>query len=106
MLFHQKLRETSHEIFVFNAITRLSHLLVRPKVERFKREVFMSRRFLSNDQLLKKCSEMESLGGFSENEPIKINYDDRFLSNEAKNSLMDRNKQKYEKNGKDIGGHS
>ena len=97
MLFPRKQRETRREIFVSNAISRLSHPLVRPKVERFKREVFMSRRFLSNDQLLKKCSEMESLGGFSENEPIKLNYDDPFLSNEAKNSLMDRNKQKYEK---------
>ena len=88
MLFPQKQRETRREIFVSNAISRLSHPLVRPKVERFKREVFMSRRFLSNDQLLKKCSEMESLGGFSENEPIKLNYDDPFLSYEAKNSLL------------------
>ena len=78
MLFPRKHRETRREIFVSNAISRLSHPLVRPKVERFKRELFMSRRFLSNDQLLKKCSEMESLSGFSENEPIKLNYDNQF----------------------------
>ena len=97
MLFPRKQRETRREIFISNAISRLSHPLVRPKIERFKREVFMSRRFLSSDQLLKKCSEMELLSGHPENEAIRLNYDDPFLSNEAKNSLLEKNKQKSEK---------
>ena len=97
MLFPRKQRETRREIFISNAISRLSHPLVRPKIERFKREVFMSRRFLSSEQLLKKCAEMEILSGFPDNEAIKLNYDDPFLSNEAKNSLMEKNKQKSER---------
>ena len=96
-LFPRKQRETRREIFISNAISRLSHPLVRPKIERFKREVFMSRRFLSSEQLLKKCAEMEILSGFPDNEAIKLNYDDPFLSNEAKNSFMEKNKQKYER---------
>ena len=57
----------------------------------------MSRRFLSSEQLLKKCAEMEIQSGFPDNEAIKLNYDDSFLSNEAKNSLMEKNKQKSER---------
>ena len=40
---------------------------------------------------------MEILSGFPDNEAIKLNYDDPFLSNEAKNSLMEKNKQKSER---------
>ena len=52
----------------------------------------MSRRFLSSDQLLRKCSEMEIMSGCMDNDPIKLNYEDPFLSNEAKNSLLEREK--------------
>ena len=40
---------------------------------------------------------MELLSGHPENEAIRISYDDPFLSNEAKNSLLEKNKQKSEK---------
>lgn len=38
-----------------------------------------------------------ALSGFPDNEAIILNYDDPFLSNEAKNSLMEENKLKSEK---------
>ena len=91
-LFPLQHRESRREVFISNAISRLSHPLVRSKVERFKKEVFMSRRFLSSDQLLRKCSEMEIMSGCMDNDPIKLNYEDPFLSNEAKNSLLEREK--------------
>ena len=40
---------------------------------------------------------MELLSGHPENEAIRLNYDDPFLSNEAKDSLLEKNKQKSEK---------
>ena len=50
----------------------------------------MSRRFLTSEQLLRKCSEIEILGGYLDNEAIRLNYDDPFLSNEAKNSFVEK----------------
>ena len=91
-LFPRQHRESRREIFISNAISRLSHPMVRSKIERFKKEVFMSRRFISSEQLLRKCSEIEMLNGCLDNEAIRLNYDDPFLSNEAKNSLLEKEK--------------
>ena len=97
-LFPLQHRASRREVFISNAISRLAHPLVRSKVERFKKEVFMSRRFLSSDQLLRKCSEIEMVNGCLDNEPIRLNFDDPFLSNEAKNSLLEKErKTKLEK---------
>ena len=49
----------------------------------------MTRRFLSSEQLLRKCSEIEIMSGCLDIEPIRLNYDDPFLSNEANNSLLE-----------------
>lgn len=52
--------------------------------------MFLARRFVTSEQLLRKGSELEMNNGCLNDESIYLNHDDPFLSNEVRKSFPDK----------------
>ena len=89
-------RQSRKELMISNAICQLALPGAKHRVEKFKRDSLMSKKFPSNALILKKCEEYEMMCPNSDSGPIPLILHDPYIKGEPK-----KPSNKLEDNGND-----